>query len=74
VLPLGDPIELDSGGCCEDNQIRSSPQRSQRRGSKILEENKIPWFNRNFYRALCGVGQDLVCMVSEKFLEDVKLR
>jgi hypothetical protein len=26
-------------------------------------ENKMPWFNRNCYR----VGQDLVCMLSEKF-------
>jgi hypothetical protein len=28
-----------------------------------------PWFNRNCY----GVGQDLVCMLSEKFPEKVKI-
>jgi hypothetical protein len=28
-------------------------------------ENKMLWFNRNCYR----VGQDLVCMLSEKFPE-----
>jgi hypothetical protein len=33
-------------------------------------ENKIPWFNRNCYK----VGQDLVCMFSEKFPEKVKIR
>jgi hypothetical protein len=48
-------VELDSGGCCEDDQMRASPLRSQWRGSKILEENKIPWFNRSCYGALCGV-------------------
>jgi hypothetical protein len=48
----GGPIELDSGGHCEDDQMRASPVRSQHRGSKILEENKIPWFNRSCYRDL----------------------
>jgi hypothetical protein len=33
-------------------------------------ENKIPWFDRNWYR----VGQDLVCMLSEKFPEKVMIR
>jgi hypothetical protein len=70
VLPLGDTIELDSSGHCEDDQMRSGPPRFQWRGSKILEENKIPWFNRNCYR----VGQDLVHMLSEKFPEEVKIR
>jgi hypothetical protein len=41
---------------------------------KILEENKILWFNRSCYGALCGVGQDLVCMLSEKFTEKVKVK
>jgi hypothetical protein len=49
--------------------MRAAPPRSQQGGSKILE-NKIPWFNRSCY----GVGQDLVCMLSEKFLEEVKIR
>jgi hypothetical protein len=31
---------------------------------------KIPWFNRNRYR----VGQDLVCMLFEKFPEKIKIR
>jgi hypothetical protein len=66
----GDPIELDRGGHCEDDQMRSGPPRSQWRGSKILEENKSPWLNKNCYR----VGQDLVCMLSVKFLEEVKIR
>jgi hypothetical protein len=70
VLPLGDPVELDSGGCCEDDQMRAGPPKSQWRGPKILSENKIPWFNRNCYR----VGQNLVCMLSEKFPEKVKIR
>jgi hypothetical protein len=30
----------------------------------------MPWFNRNCYR----VGQDLVCMLSEKFPEKIKIR
>jgi hypothetical protein len=30
----------------------------------------MPWFNRNCYR----VEQDLVCMLSEKFPEKVKIR
>jgi hypothetical protein len=55
VLPLGDPVELDSGGHCEDDQMRAGPPRSQWRGLKILEENNIPWFNRSCYGALCGV-------------------
>jgi hypothetical protein len=46
------PIELDSSGQCEVEQMRVGPLRSQWRGSKIHEENKIPWFNRNSYRAL----------------------
>jgi hypothetical protein len=32
----GDPVELDSSGRCEDDQMRANPMRSQRRGSKIL--------------------------------------
>jgi hypothetical protein len=36
VLPLGDPIEIDSSGHCEDDQMRSGPPRSQQRGLKIL--------------------------------------
>jgi hypothetical protein len=36
VLPLGDPIELDSGGCHEDDQMRAGPPKSQWRGLKIL--------------------------------------
>jgi hypothetical protein len=48
----GGPIELDSGGRCENNQMRAGPPKSQWRESKILEENKIPWFNRSSYRAL----------------------
>jgi hypothetical protein len=46
------PVELDSGGHCEDDQMRRGPLESQWRGSKILEENKIPWYNRNCYRVL----------------------
>jgi hypothetical protein len=49
--------------------MRAGPPKSQWRGSKILQENKIPC-NRNCYR----VGQDLVCMLSEKFPEKVKIR
>jgi hypothetical protein len=70
MLPLGDPVELDSSGRCEYDQMRAGPPRFQWRGSNILEENKIPWFNRSCYR----VGQDLVCMLSEKFPEKVKVR
>jgi hypothetical protein len=36
-----------------------------RAGRRSFLENKMPWFNRNCYR----VGQDLVCMLSEKFPE-----
>jgi hypothetical protein len=50
--------------------MRAGPPRSQWRGLKILLENKIPWFNRNCY----GVGQDLACMLSEKFPAEVKVR
>jgi hypothetical protein len=50
----GDPIKLDSGGCCEDDQMRANPPRSQRRGLKIFEENKIPWFDRSCYGAPFG--------------------
>jgi hypothetical protein len=42
VLPLGNPVELDSSGHCEDDQMRADPPRSQWRGLKILEENKVP--------------------------------
>jgi hypothetical protein len=45
-------LRFDSGGCCEDDQMRAGPPRSQWRGSKILVENKIPWFNRNCYGTL----------------------
>jgi hypothetical protein len=31
-------------------------------------------FNRNCYGALLGVGQDLVCMLSKKFPEEVKIK
>jgi hypothetical protein len=48
----GGPFELDSGGHCEDDQMRAGLPRSQWRGSRILEENKISWFNRNCYRDL----------------------
>jgi hypothetical protein len=67
-------LSFDSGGHCEDNQMSAGPLRSKWRRLKVLEENKIPWFNRNCYRALWGVGQDLVCLLSEKFLEEVKIR
>jgi hypothetical protein len=53
--------------------MRAGPLRSQCRGLKILEENKIPWFDRSCYGALCGVGQDLVCLLPEKFPEEVKI-
>jgi hypothetical protein len=36
----GVPLSLIVGGCCEDDQMRAGPLRSQRRGLKILEENK----------------------------------
>jgi hypothetical protein len=29
VSPLGDPIELDSSGCCETHQMRAGPLKSQ---------------------------------------------
>jgi hypothetical protein len=48
-------LSFDSGGhCedCEDDQMSAGPLRSQWRGLKILEENKIPWFNRSCYGAL----------------------
>jgi hypothetical protein len=45
-------LNFDSGGHCEGDHMRTGPLRSQWRGSKILEENQIPWFNRNCYRAL----------------------
>jgi hypothetical protein len=32
----GNPIELDSGGFCEDDQMRAGTPRSQWRGTKIL--------------------------------------
>jgi hypothetical protein len=32
VLPLGVPIELDSSGCCENDQMRAGPLKSQWRG------------------------------------------
>jgi hypothetical protein len=43
----GGPAELDSSGCCENDQMSTGPPKSQWRGLKILKENKIPWFNRN---------------------------
>jgi hypothetical protein len=33
---LGDPVELEVSGHCEDDQMRAGPLRSQWRGSKIL--------------------------------------
>jgi hypothetical protein len=47
-------LSIGSGGHwhCEDDHMRAGPLRSQWRGSKILEENQILWFNRNCYRAL----------------------
>jgi hypothetical protein len=30
--PLGDPIECDSSGCCENDQMRAGPPKSQWRG------------------------------------------
>jgi hypothetical protein len=50
--------------------MRAGPLKSQWRGQKILQENKISWLNRSCPR----VGQDLVCMLSEKFPEKVKIR
>jgi hypothetical protein len=38
-------LSFDRAGHCEDDQTRASPLRSQWRRLKILEENKIPWFN-----------------------------
>jgi hypothetical protein len=32
----GDPIELGSSECCEDDQMKAGPSRSQQTGSKIL--------------------------------------
>jgi hypothetical protein len=32
----GVPLSFGSGGHCEDNQMKTGPLRSQRRGSKIL--------------------------------------
>jgi hypothetical protein len=37
-----DPVELDSGGCCEDDQMRAGAQSSQQRGSKILGGEQDP--------------------------------
>jgi hypothetical protein len=50
--------------------MRGGPPKSQKEGRRSFEENKIPWINRNCYR----VGQDLVCMFFEKFVEKVKIR
>jgi hypothetical protein len=41
MLSLGGPVELDSSGHCEDDQMRAGPLRSQWRGLKILEEVEI---------------------------------
>jgi hypothetical protein len=49
---IEDPLELDNGGNCEDDQMRAGPTRTQWRGSKMLQENKISWFSRNCYGAL----------------------
>jgi hypothetical protein len=66
MLPLGDPIELDSGRHYEDKQMWSDPLRPQRKGSKVLQEDRIPWLNRSVNEALQRLEKDPISTFPEK--------
>jgi hypothetical protein len=71
VLPLGNPVEFDSGGRCEDDQMGGpSTEVPMERVKDPLGE----WDPLVLIEIVMGPSEGWVCMLSERFLEEVKIK